>query len=284
VLEYPRQQGLGNKIRQKLGLRVEPHFPAFFGQSENPKPVSDILCQQLSLALGSASLRFKFFLARSCLAPSERTHREALVGGACARRPRARRPPSTTPARRPGTRTVYETFARAARSRRSSEAPGLGGGGLLGAGAARVLDAEANFSARFGLEDLAKWLGARPGKSLRKRNVSANGMQGATLVCRRHSSRGNREAAVLATTAARGHLSKGADATTETPYAAAPGAGAAAEAFAVRVPAMAPGRLLVSVSPRRRRTRRRRSQGNNRRRRWRLHTRRTTIAAATPPL
>ena len=228
MLEYPRQQGLGNKIRQKLGLRVEPHFPAFFGQSENTKPVSDILCQQLSLALGSASLRFKFFLARSCLAPSERTHREALVGGACARRPRARRPPSTTPARHPGTRTVYETFARAARSRRSSEAPGL--------------------------------------------------------VCRRHSSRGNREAAVLATTAARGHLSKGADATTETPYAAAPGAGAAAEAFAVRVPAMAPGRLLVSVSPRRRRTRRRRSQGNNRRRRWRLHTRRTTIAAATPPL
>ena len=179
---------------------------------------------------------------------------------------------------------MYETFARAAMQRRSSEAPGLGGGGLLGAGAARVLDAEANFSARFGLEDLAKWLGARPGKSLRKRNVSANGMQGATLVCRRHSSRGNREAAVLATTAARGHLSKGADATTETPYAAAPGAGAAAEAFAVRVPAMAPGRLLVSVSPRRRRTRRRRSQGNNRRRRWRLHTRRTTIAAATPPL
>jgi hypothetical protein len=102
---------------------------------------------------------------------------------------------------------------------------GGGGGGLLSVGAARWSEQEANrgppsnFSARLvgtnptatsvpiqvGLatwsSDLAKWLKARPGEELRKLNVKASQMKGATLVCRNHRSKDNRAAQLVAATA-----------------------------------------------------------------------------------
>ena len=121
-----------------------------------------------------------------------------------------------------------DTQRRPGRSVSRDLAGGSGGvgGGLLSVGAARWSEQEANrgppsnFSARLvvtnptaisvpiqvGLatwsSDLVKGLKARPGEELRKLNVKASQMKGATLVCRNHRSKDNRAAQLMAANAA----------------------------------------------------------------------------------